>query len=458
MTRPQRDDEFRLEIADLAFGGIGVGRHDGFVVFVPDTAPGDVVDVRVRRARRRFADADLLEVVQAGPDRIDAPCPYVPRCGGCRLQHVDYPRQAEAKQAQIAEHLARIGHLPDVEVRPIDHALERFGYRNKMEYSAAPDDTGQFTLGFHQRGRWDRVIGLDACLLATPAGNAVRDHVRAWGRREGIAAYDQREQMGFFRHLVVREGVRSGELLVTVVTAPGGDDVVDSLARELMGEIDGIVGVLHAINDGVAETTQGLPTRIVVGRDWFTERVLDVSLRLSAPSFFQTNTVMTEVLYGRVAEAAGLDGGQVVFDLFAGVGSIGIALGRQAKEVVAIEIIPEAVEDARRNAEANGLMNHRALCGDVGKVMREHREELPRPDVVIVDPPRGGLSGRAVRRVLEVAAPTLVYVSCQPATFADNAARFVEGGYRLDWVQPVDMFPNTPHVEAVARFTMQAGA
>jgi 23S rRNA (uracil1939-C5)-methyltransferase len=219
-----------------------------------------------------------------------------------------------------------------------------------------------------------------------------------------------------------------------------------------------VVGLLHAVNEGLAEVTAGLPTRVVAGRDWIEERVAGVTLRLSAGAFFQTNTGMTDRLYARAAEAAGLDGTQVLYDLFAGVGSIGIALAAGAREVVAIEIVPEAVEDAARNARANGVTNHIALCGDVGVVLRERRGELPPPDVAIVDPPRAGLSGRAVRRILELAPPVLVYVSCQPATFADNAARLVEGGYRLEWVRPVDMFPQTPHIEAVARFTRGPGA
>ncbi|HWH14835.1 MAG TPA: 23S rRNA (uracil(1939)-C(5))-methyltransferase RlmD [Miltoncostaeaceae bacterium] len=457
MARLQRDEQLEVEVADLAFGGLGVARHDGFVVFAPDTAPGERARVRVRRARRRWAEADLLEVVRPGPARVEAPCPYVPRCGGCRLQHVAYATALEAKRAQVREHLARIGHLPDVEVLPADAAVRAFGYRNKMEYSAAPGPDGGLVLGFHRRGRWDEVIDVRACLLATPRGDAVRETVRAWAEGAGAVPYDQRGQTGWLRHVMVREGIRTDQVLVTLVTAPGGEDRVATLAEPLRAAHPEVVGLLHAVNDGVAETTQGLPTRLVEGRDWFEEEVAGVRLRLSAPSFFQTNTEMTDRLYARVAEAAGLDGTQTVYDLYCGVGSIGIAMGASAHAVVAIDIVPEAVEDARRNAAENGLEAYRAVCGDVGRVVKELRDELPPCDVAIVDPPRGGLSGRAVRRVLELAPPLLVYVSCHPATLAENAARFVEGGYRLEWVRPVDMFPQTPHIEAVARF-VRAGA
>jgi 23S rRNA (uracil1939-C5)-methyltransferase len=366
---------------------------------------------------------------------------------------VAYPATLRAKREQVREHLARIGHLEGVDVREPDPAVEPFGYRNRMEYSAAPDPGGGVTLGFHARGRWDEVVDVPACLLATERGNAVRETVRAWAGREGVAPYDQRAQAGVLRHVVVREGIATGQALVTVVTAPGAEAAVDRLAEPLSAAHPEAVGLLHAVNAGVAEVASGLPFRVVTGRDWLEERVRGVTLRLSAGAFFQTNTRMTEVLYERVAEAAGLDGGQVLYDLFAGVGSIGIALAGGAREVVAIEIVPEAAADAERNARANGVGNHTVLCGDVGVVLRERRGELPPPDVAVVDPPRAGLSGRAVRRVLELAPPVLVYVSCQPATFADNAARFVAGGYRLEWVRPVDMFPQTPHIEAVARFT-----
>ncbi len=449
-----------MTVADLAFGGRGVSRVDGFVVFTPDTAPGDRARVRIRKARRRFAEADLVEVLEPGPGRMVPPCPFVPACGGCRLQHVDYDEVLEAKRQQVAEHLARIGGLEGVDVLDADPALERFGYRNKMEYSAAPGPDGELRLGFHRRGRWDEVVDIDPCMLATEAGNAARQAVRAWAMDEGVEPYDQREQRGFLRHVVVREGVLTGQLLVTIVTAPGPDDAVDRLADRLPAALPGLVGIVHAVNDRPSEVTSGIPSRTVWGRDWIEEQVevepgRPVTLRLSAASFFQTNSRMTGHLYRRAAEAAGLTGGEVLYDLFAGVGSIGVALGAMSKQVVAIELVPEAVEDARGNAERNGIANHTAIAGDVRVVLRENRGMLPEPDVAIVDPPRAGLSGGACRRILELAPKTLVYVSCQPATFADNARRFVDGGYRLEWVRPVDMFPQTPHIEAVARFTRQ---
>ena len=470
MERPKRDDELEVAVDDMAFGGQGVARADGFVVFCSDTAPGDRAKVRVRKARRRFAEADLVEVLEPGPDRIVPPCQYVPRCGGCRLQHIAYEATLQAKRDQIVDHLTRIAHLPDVPVLEADGAVEHFGYRNKMEYSAAPGPNGELTLGFHMRGRWDQVVDISECMLATPLGNALRETVRAWAVDEGMVAYDQRlaaqdpadAQRGTLRHVVVRVGINTGQGLVTIVTAPGAEKAVDALAPRLTAAHPELVGLVHSVNDGVAEVTGGLPSRVAWGKDWLEERVHGVKLRLSSGAFFQTNTKMAERLYERAAEAAGLTGKEVLYDLYAGAGSVGLVLAPKASEVVAIEIIKEAVRDARANAKANGFARYQAICGDVRVVLREQRDQLPPPDVAIVDPPRAGLSGGAVRRILELAPPVLVYVSCHPATFADNARRFVDGGYHLEWVRPVDMFPQTPHIEAVARFvretTPDAGA
>ena len=257
MERPKRDDELEVDVDALAFGGLGVSRHDGFVIFSTDTVPGDRVRVRIRKSRRRFAEADLVEVLTPSPDRITPPCAYVPACGGCRLQHVEYAVTLRAKQQHIIDHLERIGHLEGIDVRTVDPAVAQFGYRNKMEYSAAPGPDGELRLGFHRRGRWDEVVNVDPCLLATAQGNAARDIVRAWAVAHDVAPYDQRAQVGMLRHVVVREGIATGELLVTVVTAPGADDVIEHLVAPMREGLGGLVGLLHAVNDGVAEVTQG---------------------------------------------------------------------------------------------------------------------------------------------------------------------------------------------------------
>jgi 23S rRNA (uracil1939-C5)-methyltransferase len=448
----QHGEELELRVDSLAFGGRGVARADGVVVFVAGALPGDRVRARVTKVKRRHAEATTVELLEAGPDRVPAPCPHFGVCGGCRWQDLAYERQLEHKQAQVRDALERIGHLRDFTLEPIVAALHELRYRNKLEYAWTQGEAGA-ALGFHRAGRWDDVLELSVCLLTGDAGNAIREAFVTWSRELGLAAYDQRTHEGFLRHLVVREGVRTGESLCILVTGPGAVPGVERLEALLADRSPGVVGVLHAVNDGVAEVTGGLEARPLFGRPWFEEEILSLRLRVSAGAFLQTNTEMCDLLYRDAVEQAALGGGEVVWDLYSGIGSIALALAARAQRVVGVEIAQEAVERARENALLNGVANVEFVAGDAAKAVRPLLEAgVPRPDVVVVDPPRAGLTPRAVRRVLELAPQRLVYVSCNPTTLAGNGLLLAEGGYRLERVRPFDLFPHTPHVECVARF------
>ena len=445
--------ELELRVDSLAFGGRGVARHDGVVVFVGGALPGDRVRARVTKVKRRHADAVVVERVEAGPDRVPAPCPHFGSCGGCRWQDLLYERQLEHKETQVHDALQRIGHLDGYERAPIVPATAQLAYRNKLEYAwtATPDGPA---LGFHAAGRWDEVLDLSVCLLTGDSGNAIRAAFVAWARAEGLEAYDQHTHAGYLRHLVVREGLRTGQALCILVTAPGTLEGAERLQERLADACPGVVGVLHAVNDGVAEVTAGLAARPLFGRTWFEEEVLDLTLRVSAGAFLQTNTAMTDLLYREAVAQAALTGDEVVWDLYSGLGSIALALAGRARRVIGIEIGEEAVARARENAALNGIGNAEFHTGDAAKAVRPLLEQgLPRPDVVVVDPPRAGLTPRAVRRVLELAPRRIVYVSCNPTTLAGNGQLLGEGGYQLRRVRPFDLFPHTPHVECVATFT-----
>jgi 23S rRNA (uracil1939-C5)-methyltransferase len=293
-------------------------------------------------------------------------------------------------------------------------------------------------------------MAVETCHIASEASNEVRRAFERWAREQGLEAYDQRSGEGFLRHLVVREGRRTGQVLPMLVTAPGSVPGVERL-RELVGEL--VVGVVHAVNDGVAEVTGGLEAVPLFGEDEFEERVLGLTLRLSAGAFMQTNTEMCDVLYGHALEAARLREADVAWDLYCGAGAIGLSAASHVGRVVGIEISAESIERARGNADRNGIGNAEFVQGDVAKELRPLLERVPRPDVVFVDPPRAGLTPRAVRRLLEVAPERIAYVSCNPTTLAPNARQLVDGGYSLDWVRPVDMFPHTHHIECVAQFS-----
>jgi 23S rRNA (uracil1939-C5)-methyltransferase len=432
---PRRGELLEVEVDSLAFGGRGVARADGFVVFVAGALPGDRARVEVTKAKKRFAEARTIELLRAGADRIPDRCVHGGEpCPGAPWQGLSYERQLAHKSEQVAEALQRIGGLDGFELEEIVPAAEQWRYRNKLEYSFGEIEDGEPILGFHARGRWDLVVDVEDCHLASETGNAARNEVREWARVEAVPAFDRRERHGVLRNLVVREGRRSGQIQTRLVTAQ---------ARFPRPPVD-----LHTIVADDSGDSEG-PTG-VLREEHLREELCGLKWEISAGAFFQTNTEMAERLYAVAAEYAGLSGRERVFDLFCGIGTIGLTLARDAGEVWGLEIVPEAIEDAARNAELNGIENARFLAGSARTGVRPLLEKAGKPDVVVLDPPRAGLSQRVVRRVIECGAPKIVYVSCNPTTLAPNAAQLVEAGYRLTRVRPVDMFPQTPHIECVA--------
>ncbi len=377
-----------------------------------------------------------MELLRPAADRVADRCTHDGEpCPGAPWQGLPYERQLSHKQEQVDDALRRIGGLDGFELEEIEPAVEQWRYRNKLEYSFGEHD-GETTLGFHARGRWDLTVDVDDCLLASEAGNAARNAVRDWARLEAVAPYDRRARDGVLRNLAVREGRRTGQIQTRLITsaAPFPKPPVD----------------LHTMIEGDSGGTDG-PTG-VLGEEMLREELCGLKLEMSHGAFFQTNTEMAERLYAVAAEYAGLTGKERLFDLYCGIGTIGLTMAARAGEVWGLEIVPEAIADAERNAERNGIANARFVAGSARTGVRPLLEEAGVPDVVVIDPPRAGLSQKIVRRVIECEAPRIVYVSCNPTTLAPNAAQLVEAGYRLSRVRPVDMFPQTPHIECVALF------
>jgi len=425
-----------LAIDSLAFGGRGVARVDGYVVFVAGGLPGDLVRAEITKPKGRFAEARAVELVRPGADRVPNRCLHEGEpCPGAPWQGLDYARQLVHKRDQVDEALRRIGGLDGFELEQIEPAVEQWRYRNKLEYSFGVRDE-QTALGFHASGRWDLVVGVEDCLLASERGNAARNEVREWARDESVAPYDRPAGTGTLCNLVVREGRRSGQIQTRLVTTP---------KRFPRPPVD-----LHTVIEDGAGGSEG-PTG-VLGEEMLREQLCGLDFEMSYNAFFQTNTEMAERLYAVAAEYAGLSGGERVFDLYCGIGTIGLTMAAKAGEVWGLEIVPNAIADAERNAERNRIENARFIAGSARTGVRPLVEAAGKPDVVLLDPPRPGLSPKIVRRVLECEAKRIVYVSCNPTTLAPNAAQLVEAGYTLRRVKPVDMFPQTPHIECVAEF------
>jgi 23S rRNA (uracil1939-C5)-methyltransferase len=441
-------EEVELRVDSLAYGGSGVARLNGFVVFVRRGLPGDRVRARVTKVKRGFAEAVAEEVVERSALRVDAPCAHFPVCGGCRFQDLAYEAQVEAKANQVREALVRLGGFPEPPLEPIVPARSQFHYRNKLEYSFS-GGAGSPELGFHRAGRWDEVVDVDRCWLTTDLGNAIRNAVRDWAREERLEPYDQEAQTGYLRHLVVREGRNTGQALVMLVTAPGEKFETGYLV-EVLRRFPEVRSVHWAVNDSPAEVTN-LPSTVLWGDEAIEEELLGLRFRVRPNAFLQTNTEMAEVLYGLVLDAAGLTGAETVYDLYCGTGTIGLALARSSLTVWGVEISEESVACAIENAELNGIGNTAFFAGNVSQSIAELRERAGPPDVVVVDPPRAGLAGKALRRTGELEARRIVYVSCNPTTLAsDLKVLRDENGYELRRVRPVDMFPHTPHIESVS--------
>ena len=453
MAAPVRKgEELELRIDSLAYGGNGVGRHDGFVVFARGGLPGDTVRARVTKVKRGFAEGVVTELVAPGEGRVQAPCRHFGVCGGCRFQDLAYEVQLDEKERQVRDALVRIGRFAEPPLEPIVPAEAQYGYRNKLEYSFTAGDDG-IELGFHRAGRWDEVIDIEECLLTTDLGNAVRLAVREWAREERLQPYDQKTGIGYLRHLVVREGRNTGQVLVVLVTAPGEHFEAGYLV-DVLRRFPEVRSIHWAINDTPAEQTN-LPTRLLWGDDAIEEEILGLRYRVRPSAFLQTNTGMAARLYELARECAALTGDENVYDLYCGTGTIGLALSANARSVWGLEISEEAVACAIENAELNGIENARFFAGNVGQTIEELREEAGSPDVVVVDPPRAGLAGKALRRTGELGAPRLVYVSCNPTTLAsDLQVLRDEYGYVLERCRPVDMFPHTPHVESVSALSL----
>ena len=442
--RPAVGDELTLRIDSLAFGGAGVARTPGgYVVFVEGGFPGDLVRARVHDRKRSYALARVSTLLEPGLDQV-APLADHP---GAPWQVLRYDKQLEIKQEQVDDALRRIGKLDGFTLEPIVAAEQQWRYRNKLEYSFGTGEDGTLLCGFHAPGSWEHIHHIEDCLLSSEAGNAARRQVLEFCRAQGLTAFDRRTHQGFLRNLVVREGRRSGQLMVRVVTSRGELDP-DALAAAVDCH-----GLLWTHTDARAETTAGGQTELISGVYNIDERIGELNLRISPEAFFQTNTEMAERLYGLIVEAAALRGWERVYDLYSGIGSIALTLAPRAGSVHGLELVEDAVSDAIENARRNEITNASFYAGDVRLALGELAQRAGRPDVLVLDPPRAGLSQKIVRRVIEASPKRIVYVSCNPTTLAPNAAQLVEAGWRLERVTPVDMFPQTPHIECVAVLT-----
>jgi len=455
----RRGDTVELTIERVAYGGQGLARCDGLIVFVKDAIPGDRVMVRISRKKKDYAEAKVTELLDPSPDRVEAPCPYSDTCGGCQWQHMRYEAQLTHKKGLIEEAMSRIGSLPNIPVHAVVPSEKPFGYRNKMEFSFSdrrwfrPEEIDNkeneqgFALGLHIPGTFHKVLDIEGCLLQEERGNEILREVKQYARDSGIPAYGLKSHRGFWRFLTLRHGAHSDVWMVNVVTSEMRRDAVEPLAQILTQRFDNIQTVINNINARKAAIALGEREIILSGGGTIADRIGGFTFQISANSFFQTNTLGAERLYRKVAACAELTGSELVLDLYSGTGTIPIFLAGGAKELIGMEIMESAIQDAERNCQANGVHNCRFVLGDI----RENLKALKvKPDLLIIDPPRAGMHKDVLAGVLELGTERVVYVSCNPPTLARDLAEMARD-YEVIEVHPVDMFPHTYHVEAVVK-------
>jgi len=465
LSRKKKQPVYNIEMNAYAAEGKSIAHlEDGKVLFVENAVPGDVIHARIVKQKKNWAEGKIMELVKPSPDRIDPFCPHFGICGGCKWQMLPYSHQLQYKQQQVQDQLQRIGHVELPEMSPIlGSPKERF-YRNKLEFTFSASRyltdqeiaeakgekiEGGPALGFHAPGMFDKVVPIHTCYLQPEPTNILLSVLRTYSQSRGLAYYDYRAQHGWLRNAVIRVA-RTGEVLINMVFHHEDRKEREDLLQHILDKVPGITSLHYTINGKVNDSIHDLEVHTFFGKGYIEETLDEYRFKISPKSFFQTNTYQAETLYTVTRDFAGLTGNEVLYDLYCGTGSIGIFCSKGAKKVIGIEVVEDAVKDAAENAALNNLSHCAFFAGDVASVCtNDFFEQHGRPDVIITDPPRAGMHEKLVRQILELRAPKVVYVSCNPATQARDL-QLLDESYRVTRLQPVDMFPHTHHIENVA--------
>ena len=437
-----------VTVTGLGSTGEGVGKVNGFTVFAHGGLPGETVKVKLESVKKTYAMGRVVDILQTSADRCEPVCPIYEECGGCQLQHLNYEAQLKIKTQQVKDALTRIGHLKHVEVLPTLRATEPTFYRNKMQFPVATTE-GQLEIGCFAAAT-HRVVDVNNCFIQKEKNNKIIGVVREWMQKYHIPAYNEDKGTGIVRHVMGRVGVHTGDVMVVLVTATYDIPHVKELTKMLRDNIPGLKSFIQNINKRHTNVIMGLKDRVIYGKSTIRDTLGTLKFNISAQSFFQVNSEQAEKLYNKAVEFAGLTGKEIVFDVYCGTGTISLFLAKHAKAVYGIEIVPPAITDARRNAEDNHCDNATFLLGDAAQKLPELLEQGIKPDVVLLDPPRAGCEERVLSSIVHVKPKRIVYVSCNPSTLARDLAYLSSHGYNVPIVQPVDMFPQTAHVECVA--------
>ncbi len=445
----KKGQELELKINNIAFGGKGIGEKNGFKIFVPDACPGDLLNIKIGKVKKNYAEGRCLNVLKASPLRIEPRCKHFDVCGGCKFQFLSYQKQLEIKEQHVRDALERLAGLPDIRVQEILPCNSEWFYRNKMELSFGPSKNGGVMLGFYPPGYHYEVFDLEECYLQSADMSELVSNVRNWANKFKLTHYDSKKNpKGLLRNLTVREGKNTGEKMIILTTS------TEEMDHESFIQLfQAHVSVYRCIVEQEKGHRTSFHIKHLSGPKLLVENLKlengkTLSFDILPRAFFQTNTQQAQILYSKVLEYADFKGDELLFDLYCGTGTIGLFCSHAVKQVYGLEINPSSIENAQNNAIKNDIQNVEFICGRVEDTLKSLKE---RPDVIIVDPPRSGLGSKTVDLVYEFQAERIIYISCNPTSLARDLKQFASLGYKTECVLPIDMFPHTAHIECLCR-------
>lgn len=433
---------------DVTHDGAGVAKVNGYPIFVPHGLPGEEAKIKVIKVKKNYAFGRLVELYKESPYRQEAPCSVYKQCGGCQMQHVSYEGQLKIKEKQVRDVMARIGGLKDVTIHPVLGMENPWLYRNKAQVPIGEREGG-LVAGFYRQGTHD-IIDIGECLIQVEENDALIQKIKQICSKHGVRAYNEKLHTGTLRHVMVRYGQITGEIMLVFITRSEELPNKQAMIQEITAAFPSIKSIVQNVNEKRTNVIFGEKTKLLWGSEYIYDYIGNIKFAISARSFYQVNPVQTKVLYEKALEYAGLTGEETVIDAYCGIGTISLFLAQKAKRVYGVEIVPEAIEDANRNAELNTIRNVEFAVGEAEKVIPNWYEQGIQADVIVVDPPRKGCDEALLTTIIAMKPKRVVYVSCDPATLARDLRVLEEGGFQTVEIQPVDMFPQTMHVENVA--------
>ena len=453
----KKDDCVTLHIEDIGTGGEGIGKADGFTFFVKDAIVGDVIEAKIMKLKKNYGYARLMKVLTPSKDRVEPKCPVARQCGGCQIQEMRYEAQLAFKQKMVQNNLERIGGLSDFEMYPVIGMETPYAYRNKAQFPVGEDKDGNIVIGFYA-GRTHHIVEQTDCCIGAPENGEVLRKVKAYMQKNQIRPYNEEHHSGIVRHILIRTGYHTKEIMVCLIVNAAKASCLKNAEQltESLREMDGMTSVMVNFNTEKTNVILGKKSEVLWGQPYIEDFIGDVKYQISPQSFFQVNPMQTEKLYAKALEYAGLTGKETVWDLYCGIGTISLFLAQKAGKVYGVEIVPQAIEDAKNNAALNGINNAEFFVGKAEEVLPAFYEkkkdtdaDMLHPDVIVVDPPRKGCDRVCLETMLKMQPERIVYVSCDSATLARDLKVLCEGGYELRKVRAVDQFGNTTHVESV---------